>query len=68
MGLMSAATGTFVNPGRGLPPSAGSVLDPAGKVVVSAYPGRAIGRLVPGDVVVLVRYLAQHCHRMSQEG
>jgi hypothetical protein len=31
-------------------------------------PGRAIGRLLPGDVVVLVRYLAQHYHRMSQEG
>ena len=46
MGLMSAATGTFVNPGRGLPQSTGFVLDPAGKVVVSVYPGRAIGRLV----------------------
>jgi hypothetical protein len=37
-------------------------------VAASAYPGAAIGRLVPGDVVVLVRYLAQHCHRMSREG
>jgi hypothetical protein len=65
---MSAATGTFVNPGRGFLQSAASVLDPAGKVVVSAYPGRAIGRLVPADVVVLVCYLAQHYHRMSREG
>jgi hypothetical protein len=31
-------------------------------------PGAAIGRLVPGDVVVLAGYLAQHCHRMSGEG
>jgi len=68
MGFMSAATGTFVNPGRGFLQSAGVVLDPAGKVVVSVYPGAAIGRLVPDDVVVLVRYLAQHCHRMSREG
>jgi hypothetical protein len=65
---MSTATGTFVDPGRGFLQSAGSVLDPAGKVVVSAYPGRAIGRLVPGHVLVLVRYLAQDYHRMSQEG
>jgi hypothetical protein len=64
---MSAA-GTFVNPGRGFLRSTGFVLDPAGKVVVSMYPGRAIGRLVPGDVLVLVRYLARHYHLMSREG
>ena len=38
MGFMSPATGTFVNPGRGFLQSAGFVLDPAGKVAVSAYP------------------------------
>jgi hypothetical protein len=37
-------------------------------VVVSVYPGGAIGRLVLGDVVVLARYLAQHYHRMIREG
>ncbi len=68
MGFMSAATGTFVNPGHGFLQSTGFVLDPAGKVAVSACPGAAIGRLVPDDVVVLVRYRAQHCHRMSREG
>jgi hypothetical protein len=47
-----------VNPGRGFLQPAGFVLDPAGKVVVSAYPGAAIGRLVPGDVVVLAGNLA----------
>ena len=51
-------TGPRANPGRGFLQSTGFVLDPAGKVVVSVYPGAAIGRLVPGDVVVLVRYLA----------
>jgi hypothetical protein len=68
MGFMSAVTGTLVNPGRGFLRSTGFVLDPAGKVVVSGYPGAAIGCLVPGDVVVLAGYLAQHCHRMSREG
>jgi hypothetical protein len=68
MGFMSAATRTFVNPGRGFLHSTGFVLDPTGQVVVSAYPGGAIGRLVPDDEVVLVRYLTQHYHRMSREG
>ena len=68
MGFMSAAAGALANPGRGFLQLTGFVLDPAGKVAVSAYPGAAIGRLVPDDVVVLVRYRAQHCHRMSREG
>ena len=68
MGFMSAATGTFVNRGRGFLQSTGFVLDPAGEVVVSVYRGAAIGRLVPDDVVLLVGYLAQHCHRMGREG
>ena len=36
------------------------VLDPAGNVVVSVYSSGAIGRLVPDDVVGLVRYLREH--------
>ena len=40
--------------------STGFVLDPAGRVVVSVYSSRAIGRLVPEDVINLVRYLREH--------
>lgn len=47
-------------PGPVFPQSTGFVLDPAGKVVVSVYSAGAIGRLVPEDVVGLVRYLRQH--------
>jgi peroxiredoxin len=57
---IAAATGAFVDPERGFLQSTGFVLDPAGRVVVSVYSSGAIGRLVPEDVVGLVRYLAQH--------
>jgi peroxiredoxin len=57
---VSAATGAFVDPKRGFLQSTGFVLDPAGKVIVSVYSSGAIGRLVPEDVIGLVRYLAQH--------
>jgi peroxiredoxin len=53
-------TGAFVNPDPVFLQSTGFVLDPAGKVVVSVYSSGAIGRLVPGDVIGLVRYLRQH--------
>jgi peroxiredoxin len=53
-------TGAFVNPDPVYLQSAGFVLDPAGKVVVSVYSSGAIGRLVPEDVVGLVRYLREH--------
>lgn len=56
----SAATGAFVNPGPVYLQSTGFVLDPAGRVVVSVYSSGAIGRLVPEDVVGLVRYLREH--------
>ena len=53
-------TGAFVNPDPVYLQSTGFVLDPAGKVVVSVYSSGAIGRLVPDDVVGLVRYLRDH--------
>ena len=53
-------TGAFVNPDPVYLQSAGFVLDPAGNVVVSVYSSGAIGRLVPDDVVGLVRYLREH--------
>jgi hypothetical protein len=36
------------------------LLDPDGRVVVSVYSSGAIGRLVPQDVIGLVRYLREH--------
>jgi len=57
---VSALTGAFVNPDPVYLQSAGFVLDPAGNVVVSVYSSGAIGRLVPEDVLGLVRYLREH--------
>lgn len=57
---VAAATGAFVDPDRGFLQSTGFVLDPSGKVVVSVYSSGAIGRLVPDDVVGLVRYIREH--------
>lgn len=54
------ATGAFTNVDPTYLQSTGFVLDPNGKVVVSVYSSGAIGRLVPEDVVGLVRYLRQH--------
>jgi peroxiredoxin len=57
---VAALTGAFVNPGPVYLQSTGFVLDPKGNVVVSVYSSGAIGRLVPEDVVGLVRYLREH--------
>jgi len=58
---VAALTGAFVNPDPVYLQSAGFVLNPQGKVIVSVYSSGAIGRLVPDDVVGLVRYMrAEH--------
>jgi peroxiredoxin len=57
---VAALTGAFVNPDPVYLQSTDFVLDPAGNVVVSVYSSGAIGRLVPDDVVGLVRYLREH--------
>jgi peroxiredoxin len=57
---VATLTGAFVNPDPVYLQSTGFVLDPAGNVVVSVYSSGAIGRLVPDDVVGLVRYLREH--------
>ena len=57
---VAGLTGAFVNPDPAYLQSTGFVLDPAGKVIVSVYSSGAIGRLVPDDVVGLVRYLREH--------
>ena len=57
---IAALTGAFVNPDPVYLQSTGFVLDPPGRVVVSVYSSGAIGRLVPEDVIGLVRYLREH--------
>jgi len=57
---VASLTGAFVNPDPVYLQSTGFVLDPAGNVVVSVYSSGAIGRLVPEDVIGLVRYLREH--------
>ena len=57
---VAALTGAFVNPDPVYLQSAGFVLDPGGKVIVGVYSSGAIGRLVPDDVIGLVRYLREH--------
>jgi peroxiredoxin len=59
-GAIAALTGAFVNRDPVYLQSTGFVLDPAGQVVVSVYSSGAIGRLVPEDVIGLVRYLREH--------
>jgi peroxiredoxin len=53
-------TGAFINPDPVFLQSTGFVLYPDGEVVVSVYSSDAIGRLVPEDVLGLVRYLREH--------
>jgi peroxiredoxin len=57
---VAAATGGFVTGEPVYLQSTGFVLDPGGRVVVSVYSSGAIGRLVPGDVIGLIRYLREH--------
>ena len=57
---VAARTGAFVNPDPVYLQSTGFVLDPTGNIVVSVYSSGAIGRLVPDDVVGLVRYVREH--------
>ncbi|MGC1238889.1 MAG: peroxiredoxin family protein [Acidimicrobiales bacterium] len=53
-------TGAFVNPEPVFLQSTGFILDPTGRVVVSVYSSGAIGRLVPEDVVGMIRYIREH--------
>jgi peroxiredoxin len=57
---VAALTGAFTSQDPVYLQSTGFLLDPAGNVVVSVYSSGAIGRLVPDDVLGLVRYLRQH--------
>jgi peroxiredoxin len=57
---LAEKTGAFVNDQPTFVQSTGFVLDPSGRVVVSVYSSGAIGRLVPADVVGMIRYLSEH--------
>jgi peroxiredoxin len=57
---IATATGAFVNDDPMYLQSTGFVLDPGGRVLVSVYSSGAIGRLVPEDVIGLIRYLREH--------
>jgi len=57
---VAAATGAIVNEDPVYLQSTGFVLDPRGRVVVSVYSSGAIGRLVPEDVIGLIRNLPEH--------
>lgn len=54
---IAALTGAFVNDDPLYVQSTGFVLDRDGEVIVSVYSSGAIGRLIPEDVIGLVRYL-----------
>jgi peroxiredoxin len=54
---VSAATGAFVNDDPVYLQATGFVLNPEGRIVTAVYSTGAIGRLLPDDVLGLVRYL-----------
>jgi len=57
---LAAATGAFVNDDPLYVQSTGFILDPTGNVIISVYSSGAIGRLVPDDVLGLVKYVQEH--------
>jgi peroxiredoxin len=54
---VSAATGAFVNDEPVYLQATGFVLDPEGRIVTAVYSTGAIGRLLPDDVLGLVRHI-----------
>jgi peroxiredoxin len=62
---VAEATGAFVNPDPVFLQSTGFILDPTGRVVVSVYSSGAIGRLVPEDVIGMIRYIREHARATS---
>ena len=57
---LAKVTGAMINDDPVFLQSTGFVLNPAGQVVVGVYSTGAIGRLVPDDVIGLIRYLRAH--------
>lgn len=62
---VAEATGAFVNPEPTFLQSTGFVLDATGRVAVSVYSSGAIGRLIPEDVIGMIRYLRTHAPAAS---
>jgi len=62
---VAALTGAFIHEDPLYLQSTGFVLDPQGRVIVSVYSSGAIGRLLPEDVIGLVRYLREHAAASS---
>ena len=58
-------TGAFLNEDPLYLQSTGFVLAPDGRVIVSVYSSGAIGRLVPEDIVGMVRYVREHAAAAS---
>ncbi|HWF34941.1 MAG TPA: redoxin domain-containing protein, partial [Solirubrobacteraceae bacterium] len=58
-------TGAFVNDDPLYLQSTGFVLAADGGVIVSVYSSGAIGRLVPDDIVGMVRYVREHAAAAS---
>jgi len=54
---VSAATGAFINDDPVCLQATGFVLNPEGRIATAVYSTRAIGRLLPDDVLGFVRYL-----------
>ena len=57
---VAATLGSYVNDEPRYLQSTGFVLAPDGTVVTAVYSSGAIGRLLPEDVVGLVRYMREH--------
>lgn len=62
---VAVSTGAFLNEDPLYLQSTGFVLDPSGDVLVSVYSSGAIGRLVPDDVVGMIRYLKENAPASS---
>ena len=60
---LAAVTGAFVNEDPLYVQATGFIVDPTGHVVISVYSSGAIGRLVPEDVIGVVKYVQEHATR-----
>jgi peroxiredoxin len=60
--VVAAAFGSFVNPEPRFLQSTGFLVNPSGEVLVSVYSSGAIGRLVPDDVLGMLRYIQSAAH------
>lgn len=63
-----AAIGAFVNPEPTFLQSAGFVLGPNGHMHVSVYSSGAIGRLLPDDVIGMIRYVREQAAAADPAG